>query len=428
MSLDVAAADAAAEAPPAPVAARGQILAYIGILALLLGFASPSGGLIAIPVSFMLKNKLHLASHDVANFRLVAAIPLFLGFMFGFARDRWNLFGRKDRGLLMLFGAAGALTFVYFAFAPATYWSLMGAVLLGTAAYLFAQAAKVGLASQIGQQLNLSGQVATVWYVLLLIPGLAAYFVGGHLSQSLEGRGADSAARTLFLVAAGFMAVVALVGLWRPKAVYDNLHVETAPSKAMDDVRRILRHWPVYPALGCWFLFSFSPGSDTPLQYYLQNTLHASDADWGTWNAIFAGSFIPTTLLFGALCRKFSLRTLLIWGTVVAVPQMVPLALIHTVAGSFWAAAFIGLTGGVASAAYIAFLIRSCPPGLQGTTQMMATALYWVAIRFGDVLGTQLYEKAGGFTTCVVAITVVYALILPVIFLAPRALIDTPDA
>jgi MFS family permease len=244
----------------------------------------------------------------------------------------------------------------------------------------------------------------------------------------MEGHDAATAARTLFLVAAAIMALIGLVGLWRPPAVYDHLHAERSPTSAWDDVRRIVRHWPVYPALGCYFLFSFSPGSDTPLQYYLQNTLHASDADWGAWNAIFAGAFIPTTLLFGALCRKVSLRNLLIWGTVVAVPQMVPLAFIHNVTESFWAAAFIGLTGGVATAAYIAFLIRSCPPGLQGTTMLMATSLYWVAIRFGDVLGTRLYENAGGFMSCVVAITVVYALIIPVILVAPRALIDTPDA
>ena len=425
MTAEVAAPMGAAVARGAE---RSRILVYIGLVTLFVTFANPGGGLVAIPVSFLLKNKLHLPSHDVANFRLAAAIPLYLGFLFGFARDRWNLWRRKDRGLLMTFGLAGALTYAAFAAAPATYWMLMIAILFGTGAYLFTYAAKAGLASQIGQQLNMSGQVATVWYVLLLIPGLLAYFFGGWLSQRLEGGDADTAAKTLFLVVAGVMLVIALIGVWRPKPVFDRLHAEAAPSSALADARLILRHWPIYPALGCWFLFSFSPGSDTPLQYYLQNTLHASDADWGTWNAIFSGSFIPTTLLFGMLCRRISLRNLLIWGTVVAVPQMVPLAFIHTVGQSFAAAAYIGLTGGVASAAYIAFLIRSCPPGLQGTTMLMATSLYWVAIRFGDVLGTRLYENAGGFVSCVVAITAVYALIVPVVLAAPRALIDTPDA
>ena len=48
------------------------------------------------------------------------------------------------------------------------------------------------------------------------------------------------------------------------------------------------------------------------------------------------------------------------------------------------AAAAIGLMGGVATAAYIDLIIRSAPPGLQGTTMMLAISLYWMAQRFGD--------------------------------------------
>jgi hypothetical protein len=44
---------------------------------------------------------------------------------------------------------------------------------------------------------------------------------------------------------------------------------------------------------------------------YLQNTIHALDAQRGLWNAIFAASFIPTFTLFGLLCRYVPLRTLL---------------------------------------------------------------------------------------------------------------------
>jgi hypothetical protein len=132
-------------------------------------------------------------------------------------------------------------------------------------------------------------------------------------------------------------------------------------------------------------------------------------------------------MLYGVLCRKFPLKTLLWWGTVVAVPQMVPLAFIHTVNGALIAAVLIGLMGGVSSAAYIDLLIRSCPRGLQGTTIMMSTGLYWIASRFGDILGTNLYDHYGSFTVCVIAITVVYALILPTVLLVPRNLTATAD-
>jgi predicted MFS family arabinose efflux permease len=232
----------------------------------------------------------------------------------------------------------------------------------------------------------------------------------------------------LFLVGAAIMATIAVYGTWRPGSVFDNIRPEQRPvARPLEDVRRLLRHWPIYPALLIWLLWNFAPGSATPLQYYLQNTLHASDAQWGEWNAIFAASFIPTFLVYGALCQKYPLRVLLVWGTVVAVPQMVPLLFIDSVTGALIAAFPIGLMGGIATGAYFDLLIRSCPPGLQGTTLMMSSSLYFVAARFGDVLGTRLYDHFGDFTVCVIAVTVVYALILPSILLIPKHLTATAD-
>jgi hypothetical protein len=43
------------------------------------------------------------------------------------------------------------------------------------------------------------------------------------------------------------------------------------------------------------------------------------------------------------------------------------------------------------------------------------------------LLGTNLYDHFGGFTVCVIAITTVYALILPVLLVVPKRLIDTAD-
>src|ERR1700722_13834092 len=83
-------------------AARQRIFLYLGVLIVLLAFGAPYGGLIDIPISFVLKNKLHLEAHEVAEFRLVSAIPLYLTCVFGFIRDTWNPFAR-DRGFVLLF-------------------------------------------------------------------------------------------------------------------------------------------------------------------------------------------------------------------------------------------------------------------------------------------------------------------------------------
>jgi MFS family permease len=176
-----------------------------------------------------------------------------------------------------------------------------------------------------------------------------------------------------------------------------------------------------------WLLWNFAPGTDTPLLYYLQRTLHATDTQWGEWNAIFATSFIPTFLAFGVLSSRIPLRALLVWGTMIGVPQMIPLLFIPSVDDALIAAVPMGLMGGVASAAYMALLIRSCPAGLQATVLMMSGAVAVVSIRLGDVLGTRLYDQFGGFQTCVIAITIVYALILPTLLLVPARLTATAD-
>ncbi len=394
MTMDRPTTTAAAVAP-APVdlssSERHGIFLYLGILIILLAFGGPSGGLIDIPISFFLKNRLHLTAHEVATFRLVAAIPLYLSFVFGFIRDMWNPLGMRDRGFMLLFGGITALLYVLFAFTPLVYGTLLLAIVVLTASFLFVASAQNGLTSVIGQQHAMTGQVSAVWNVFLSVPTVGALLIGGKLSGLLEEKDPDQALRILFLAGAAIMAIIAVYALWKPANVFGNIRVENGSGRhPVQDLKRLVRHLPIYPALLIWLLWNFAPGSTTPLQYHLQNTLHATDAQWGEWNAIFAASFIPTFIVYGLFCRKFPLKTLLLWGTVLAVPQMVPLLFIHTMTQALIAAVPIGLMGGLATGAYLDLIIRSCPRGLQGTTLMMSNSLYFVVVRFRDVLGTNL--------------------------------------
>src|SRR5947209_7771451 len=211
----VAAADVAAA--DLPFSVRRSIFVYLSVLIVLLACGSPSGGLIDIPISFFLKNRLHLSAHEVAAFRLVVAIPLYLSFVFGFIRDMWNPLGMRDRGFMLLFGGITALLYVFFAFMPMTYTTLLIAVVLLTASFLFVSSAQNGLTSTIGQQHAMTGQVSAVWNVFLSIPTVAALLIGGTLSGMLEEENPDQAVRILFLVGASVMIAIALYALWKPR-------------------------------------------------------------------------------------------------------------------------------------------------------------------------------------------------------------------
>jgi hypothetical protein len=334
-----------------------------------------------------------------------------------------------DRGFLMIFGSLTVLLYLALAVLPVEYTTLLVAILLLRAAFLLASSAVNGLLSTLGQQHVMAGQVSTVLNLVLSGIGVAALLLGGGLSGRLEQAGGDGAFHALFLLCAGVVALMVLFAWLRPRAVFDAVRPEQAGRpRPLADLRRLLRHRAVYPALLIMLLWSFAPGSDTPLLYYLQRNFHTTDAQWGAFNALFAVAFVPTMAVFGFLCTRVPLRRLLVWGTVVGVPQMVPLLFIRSANDALVAAVAMGLMGGVATAAYLALIIRACPPGLQGTVLMMSGALSTAAVRLGDILGTRLYDDLGGFRVCVIAITITYALILPVIGLVPPDLIAAPDA
>jgi hypothetical protein len=414
--------------PPLVSAERTTILIYSGFLIVILNFMSPAVGFHIIPLSFVLKNKLHLSATALATFGLWASIPGYLSFAFGMVRDFWNPFGHGDRGYLVFFGCLSCAIFATFAFVPVSEAALLASALLTTVCFLFLWGAWNGLGSTIGQQLAMSGRISSLWNTAGTVTTFVALLLGGVVSGQMELMTTDGAIRTLYLLAAGIMASIIVIGLWRPRAVFDHLH--SAPNRHLDliaDLSRLARHWPIYPALFAWLLWNFSPGTSTVLQYFMANTLHASDAQWGAWNAIYSIAFLPTFALFGFLSPRYPLSRLLWWGTIVAVPQMVPLLYIHSAAAALIAAVPIGLMGGVANAAFMDLLIRSCPRGLEGTLMMMSWSMYSFAGAFGNLVGTELYDHYGGFPACVLATTLVYALILPTLLFVPRHLTATPD-
>jgi len=414
---------------PLEVAAPGhhshaQIFSYFGALIFLIALASPVGYLGDISTSYMLKNRLHATASEVSDFRIYTAIPVYLAFVFGFIRDRWNPLGLRDRGYLLIFGPVTAVAYVWLAWQKLTFAGLMAGMLVATLAFRLVGAAYQGLISLIGREKLMSGRLVTVWQIVATIPAVIAAVASGLAARHLD-------PKHTFLMLAGFALVIGLLGFWRPKAVY--AHAYEQPEARHDglaaDLKRLLKYKAIYPALLINFLWNFAPGANTPLQYYLANELHASDAVYANFNAIFAASFIPTFFAYGFLCKRVALRNLLIWGTVAAVPQMIPLALVHSPESAMWLAAPIGLMGGVATAAYTDLAIRSCPSGLQGTLMMAVDAVLVVSARFGDRLGSAIYDAnpVRGFLYCVIATTMVYALILPIVFLVPKHIIATAD-
>jgi len=397
---------------------------YFGGLTLFISLATPVGYLVDIQMSYMLKNQLHATATQVSIFRLITAVPMYVAFLFGLLRDHWNPLGMRDRGFFLIFGLVTAAAYLGMAFAPITYEGLLIGMLLTMVSFRFVGAAFEGLMALIGQEELVSGRLSVVWQIVTYIPYIAGALASGYISSHL-------APRSTFVIVAIVAAGLALIGLWKPRAVFSHAYdkPQARATTFTADVARLVRHRAIYAPVLMMFLWSFAPGANTPLQFYLTNTLHASDAVYSYYNAVFVASFIPTMVLYGYLCKRVPLEKLLWWGAAIAVPQMIPLLFIHSGDLAIAMAVPIGLLGGVITVGIYDLSMRSCPSGLQGTMMMLVEGALFAASRGGDVLGSKIYGSSptNGFLYCVIATTIVYALILPLILLVPKQLMATTD-
>jgi hypothetical protein len=402
----------------------GQTFLYFGSLTLFIYLATPAGLLVDIQTSYMLKNQLHASATQISTFRLLTAVPVYFAFACGLVRDQWNPLGLRDRGFFLIFAPATAAAFIWLASSKLSYTGLLVGMLLAMLASRFVLAAYQGLIALVGQERLMSGRLSVVWNVVQAVPVVGGAFASGYISEHLP-------PKTTFLLVAGATCCIALMGLWKPRSVFSHTY-EQPQALGVDfigDVGRLVKHRAVYPAVLICFLWNFAPGFATPMQFYLTDKLHASDAVYSYFNGVFSAAFIPTFLLYGFLCKRISLGKLLWFGTIIAVPQLVPMAFLHSARGAVALAVPIGLLGGLAQAAYIDLAMRSCPPGLQGTLMMLVDGVYALSARGGDLLGSAIYKSSptNGFLYCVIATTAVYALILPLILLVPKKLIATAD-
>jgi hypothetical protein len=400
-----------------------QLFIYFSTLTMLLYMVGPEF-LMDIPTAFLLKNHLHATPAQISMFRLITGIPMYVGFGFGLVRDQWNPFGWRDRGYFRLFGPMAIVVYCAMALTRLSYSTLMVGMLLAMVSFRMMMSAYTGLIALVGQEGLLSGRLSALWGMFNNLAQIGAYFLAGYITGHLAPRGT-------FYVAAALVLPLCAYGFWRPGAVFNHTYDNPLARRTnfVADVKRLVKHRAVYPAMFITLLWNFMPGFNTPMQFFLSNQLHAADSVYAYFNCIYYGSFIPTAILYGLLCTSFPPRKLLWVGAIVGVPSMIPLAFIHSGAGALWMALPMGLMSGFGSAAFFDLTIRSCPAGLQGTLMMLWNAISNLAFRGSDVLGTKIYglSPTHGFYYCVVTMTAFYALMLPTILFVPKAVIATAD-
>ena len=396
-----------------------EVLAYFAVLNIAIGLGSPLG-IAAIPISYFLKDSLHLSPVQLAVFFAIGTVPVCVGFVFGFIRDRWRSARWGDRQYLLVSGLTAAIVYLWLATSTIDYFKLLSLVLIVVTVYVMIFAAAQALMTGVAQAHGMTGRLSVVFGFGYFTPAVLSALAGGWLVAHVSVRGT-------FLIAAGVTLVIALQSFWRLDAASEFERILGHGEDGWAALRRLLRHRPLWPAAAVFFLWNFSPGWGTPMFYHLTEHVHISSELFGTFTAMQSLFFLPTTLLYGVLCVRAPLSRLLWWGTIVAILQGPIMFLAQGPVSTIVVAVLYGLSGGFATAAYLDLIMRSCPKGLEGTAMMVAqTSAFALAGSSGNLLGSWIYSM-GGFTWAVIITTLATALIVPVLRAIPPNLTATRD-
>ena len=400
-------------------AMRWEVLGYFAVLNIAVGLGSPAG-IAAIPISYYLKDSLHLSPVRLAVFQAIVTIPVCAGFMFGFIRDRWRSARWGDRQYLLVCALAAAGMYVWLATSTIDYSKLVWFALIVVIVYVMIYAAAQALMTGVAQAYGMTGRLSVVFGFGYFTPAVLSALAGGWLVAHVSVRGT-------FLIAAGVTLTIALQSFWRLGAANDFERSAASSEKGFAAMRRLLTHRPLWPAAAIFFLWNFSPGWGTPMFYHLTEHVRISSELFGTFTALQSLFFLPTTLLYGYLCVRAPLSRMLWWGTIVAILQGPIMFLAHGPASTIIVAILYGLFGGFATAAYFDLIMRSCPKGLEGTAMMLAnTSAFALAGSSGNLLGSWIYSR-GGFAWAVIITTLATALIVPVLPTIPAEVIAKRD-
>jgi MFS family permease len=421
---DLSARDENASGPELPAggdtpAMQLEVLAYFAILNVAIGLGSPLG-IASIPISYFLKDSLHLSPVRLAIFLAVASIPVCAGFAFGFIRDRWRNARWGDRQYLFACAVVAASGYLSLATSPLDYYKLLSIVVVIVSAYVMIFASAQALMTGVAQAHGMTGRLSVVFSFGYFTPAVISALAGGWLV-------AHASVRGTFLIAGGVTLVIVMQAFWRLEAADEFENSSTPRENGFTAIRRLIRHRPLWPAAAIYFLWNFSPGWGTPMFYHLTEHVRISSELFGTFTALQSLFFLPTTLLYGYLCTREPLSRMLWWGTIVAILQGPIMFLAMGPTSTIIVAILYGLFGGFATAAYIDLIMRSCPKGLEGTAMMVAnTSMFALAGNGGNLLGSWIYSQ-GGFASAVIITTLATALIVPLLRAVPPHLTSTRD-
>lgn len=348
-----------------------------------------TGGLIAQPLNYFLKQEYGWTPVQVTAYLTVLNFPWIIKPVYGLVSDFVPLFGYRRKAYLIIANAAAAL--VYFWVTQLAAPSQIVFALLLTA---YAMAASSTLSGAVlvenGQRLGASDTFVNQEWLWFNVAAMASALLGGWLVQHLSPAGALHAAAAV-VAAAPFLALFGTIFLIEEeKSRADLAQLKSTFRGFLASLRR-RELWFVG---GFLFLYYFNPGFGTPLYYYMTDELKFSQEFIGLLGAVSSAGWIAGALIYRWALRGITSQALLYLSIGAGAAATLAFLLLRDPPTAVILNFASGMAAMLSMVAALTLAADFCPKRSEGFTFAALLSITNLAMSLGDNLGSFLFEHA----------------------------------
>ncbi len=467
----------------APATSLRAYMLIVAVGAFATTFAQQRVTLGNYPILFHLKNNLHFSRQQVSTFFLWATFAWNVKPLAGVLTDAFPIRGSRRRVYMILGGLVGGVAWAVLNFVRFDYSLFLATSVLLNVGLVFGSTAMGGLQVEAGQVYGVSGRVSSLRQVVMSASGIAGPLIGGFLAERWFGYTAGVGAFVMLMLAVFAFAFfheprlppppkVSDEDLTRPRyrptpailvaivviasagtvgvMVHGMLNIglslfallavfllvlglamarvrNAVLFKAQGQLSQILSSRTLWLAVGMLLLVYMVPGLYTALTFRQSDKLHFSDHFIGTLASIEGGSGVLCAILYAVICRRFTLRTLLI-GAIGLNAVATLLYLVYNAHTAMYVHATVGGIGVMAELSLMDLSVRSTPRGCEalGFALMMSVRNFGIGV--SDVVGSKLMDQLHfRFSTLVLINAGTTLLVLAFVPLLQKSLVNRKE-
>jgi MFS family permease len=346
-----------------------------------------TGGLIAQPLNYFLKERYGWTPVQVTAYLTVLNFPWIIKLVYGIVSDFIPLFGYRRKAYLVLANGAAAAAYFWVAWLTAP-----GEILFALSLISYAMAASSTLSGAVlvenGQRLAASDTFVNQEWLWFNIAAVASALLGGGLVQHLS---PERALHTAALVVgiAPFLAIFGALFLIEEERSRADLAQLKVTFRALLASLRRRELWLVG---GLLFLYYFNPGFGTPLYYYMTDELHFSQQFIGFLGAVSSAGWIAGALIYRWGLRGMTSQALLYLSIVCGAAATLLFLLLADPIAAVLVNFAAGIAGMISMVASLTLAADFCPPRSEGFTFAALLSVTNLAAALSDNIGSLLFE------------------------------------